>query len=147
MADIQAWSGLTRLRAVVEELRPSLRTFDTDDGTELFDVPDAPILDGDEPARPRLLAPFDNVILAHADRGRIVATQDRPLLMADRLMRTVLIDGFVAGTWRLSDDGLEVRPIRRLRRSERTGVLGEARRLLEFLSPERSRTAIRVVYA
>jgi hypothetical protein len=67
--------------------------------------------------------------------------------MADRLMRTVLIDGFVAGTWRLSDDGLEVRPIRRLRRSERTGVLGEARRLLEFLSPERSRTAIRVVYA
>jgi hypothetical protein len=146
VADVQAWSGLTRLRAAFEELRPSLRTFATEDGAELFDVADAPLVDPDAPAPPRLLAPFDNVILAHGDRGRIIDAEHRTTIFGDRLMRAFLIDGFVAGTWRLSDDALALVPIRRLARADRAALLAEAERLLDFARPDPPRPRVRVVY-
>lgn len=145
VADIQAWSGLTRLRPVVERMRPSLRTFTSEDGVELFDVPDAPLAEADAPAPARLLAPFDNVILAHADRGRIIDAEHRTTIFRDRLMRAFLIDGFVAGTWRLGDDALELAPIGRLHKAERAELLAEAERLLEFLAPDGPRPPARVV--
>ena len=146
VADIQAWSGITRLRPVVEDLRSSLRTFGGEDGAELFDVPDAPLPDPDAPAPPRLLAPFDNVILAHADRSRIIDAEHRATLFSDRLMRAFLIDGFVAGTWRLGDDALSLAPISRLRKADRAALVAEAEQLLEFLAPDGLRPPVRVVY-
>lgn len=145
VADIQAWSGLTRLRAVVEELRPSLRTFSREDGAELFDVPEAALLDPDAPAPPRLLAPFDNVILAHANRGRIIDAAHRATLFSDRLMRAFLVDGFFAGTWRLSDDALALAPISRLRQTDRVALVAEAEQVLEFLVPDGARPPVRIV--
>jgi hypothetical protein len=49
VADIQAWSGLTRLREPTERLGGRLRRFRDKRGRQLYDLPDAP---GPTPGRP-----------------------------------------------------------------------------------------------
>jgi Winged helix DNA-binding domain len=101
--DVQAWSGLTGLKAVLEQLRPSLVTFRDEQGAELFDLPTAPRPGADAPAPPRLVAEFDNLVLSHAERSRVIspgATQ-RISTVNGVIPATVLIDGFVSGMWRL----------------------------------------------
>jgi hypothetical protein len=101
--DVQAWSGLTGLKAVLEQLRSSLVTFRDEQGAELFDLPTAPRPGEDAPAPPRLVAEFDNLVLSHAERSRVIspdATQ-KIYTVNGVIPGTVLIDGFVSGMWRL----------------------------------------------
>jgi hypothetical protein len=102
--DVAAWSGLTGLRAVMDELRPSLVTFRDEQGTELFDLPSAPRPGEEAPAPVRLTAEFDNLLLSHADRSRVVhpAHLKRFYTINGIFPGSVLIDGFVAGVWRLA---------------------------------------------
>jgi hypothetical protein len=102
--DVAAWSGLTGLRAVIDELRPSLVTFRDEQGAELFDLPSAPRPGGEVPAPVRLAAEFDNLLLSHADRSRVVHPDDlkRFYTINGIFPGSVLIDGFVAGMWRLA---------------------------------------------
>jgi hypothetical protein len=131
--DIQAWSGLTGLRERLAAMRSSLRVFKNEQGQELFDVPQAPLPDGETPAPTRLLAPFDNIQLAHAERSRIIDPAHRAHVYRDRLMRTFLIDGFIAGSWQVKQGVLTVSPARRLSRTELSDLEEEGLRLLEFL--------------
>ncbi|HEY6710520.1 MAG TPA: winged helix DNA-binding domain-containing protein, partial [Actinomycetota bacterium] len=136
--DVQAWSGLTRLREVAERLRPRLRTFRDPDGRELLDLPDAPRPDPDTPAPPRFLPEYDNVVLGHADRTRIVPGEVAGRWPGDDLhWSPLLVDGFVAGVWRLTADrqhpSLVVRPFQRP--PDATAVAEEGERLLAFLAP------------
>jgi hypothetical protein len=134
-ADISAWSGLTRLKAVLDRLRPQLRTFRDEKDRELFDVPDGPLPDPDTPAPPRFLPVFDNLILAHADRSRVVAGEHRGVVGTPFF----LVDGFVAGTWKVVREGssaaLLIRSFRLLSRRQATSLKGEGVRLLAFLLP------------
>ena len=100
--DAQTWSGLTRLGEVVERLRPRLLTFRDEHGKELFDLPDAPRPDPDAPAPPRFLPEFDNLILSHADRARVISNDYRRMIASKNGMvpATVLVDGFFRGTWK-----------------------------------------------
>ncbi len=134
--DIQAWSGLTRLNEVADRLRDRLRIFHDEHGSELLDVPDGPLPDQDAPAAPRFLAPFDNAILSHAERSRIIAPEHRVAVSGDRLLRTFLVDGFVAGTWRFDGGTLHVHPVRPMAEADLDAVLEEAERLVAFIAPE-----------
>ncbi len=105
--DVQAWSGLTRLRSVVERLRPRLATFRDERDRELFDLVDAPRPGPDVAAPPRFLPEYDNVLLGHADRSRIIPPRRRiPLPPGNGATRgTVLLDGMFGGEWRIDRDG------------------------------------------
>jgi hypothetical protein len=136
VADVAKWSRVTGLRAVVERLRPRLRTFRDEAGRELFDVPGAPFPDPDTPAPPRFLPEFDNVLLSHADRTRITpADSPRLPLPAGNGARTgtFLVDGFLRGTWRLADGRVRTEPFTPLRRREAAALDDEAERLRTFL--------------
>jgi hypothetical protein len=134
--DVQAWSGLTQLRGAIYALRERLASFEDEQGRELFDLPAGPLPDPGIPAPPRFLPPFDNAILSHADRARIIALEDRDRVSADRLMRTFLVDGFVAGSWQLDRATLAIKPFRSLNAPDRRAVEEEGRRLLAFVAPE-----------
>jgi hypothetical protein len=138
---VQAWSGLTRLAEVVNRLRPGLRTFRDEQGRELFDLPDAPRPGADAPAPVRLVAEFDNLILSHADRTRVVSNANRPRLYSLNgiFPGTVLVDGFVAGMWRITRSRrsavLAVELFAPLSPRDRDALAAEAQRLLGFAAP------------
>jgi Winged helix DNA-binding domain len=138
--DAQAWSGLTGLRAVADRLSPGLRRFRDEHGAELLDLPDAPRPDPDTPAPPRFLPEYDNVLLSHADRGRVIPDRRNPPLPPGDggTVGTVLVDGDLAGTWRLARAGhaatLTVEPFRRLSTADRAEVEAEGARLLAFVA-------------
>ncbi|MBW8700084.1 hypothetical protein MBT84_10800 [Streptomyces sp. MBT84] len=101
--DMQTWAGLTGLRDVFERLRTRLVTFQDANGVELFDLPDAPRPDPDTPAPPRFLPEFDNLLLSHADRTRVVPPDLKGRSWTgNQAHRTLLVDGFLAGcgSWR-----------------------------------------------
>ena len=86
---------------------PALRRFRAEDGAELLDVPDAPLPDPDTPAPVRFLAEYDNVVLSHADRSRVVAEGDHVLLLGGPggWVGTLLVDGLIRATWAARRDG------------------------------------------
>ncbi|EST27492.1 winged helix DNA-binding domain-containing protein [Streptomyces roseochromogenus] len=144
--DIQAWSGLTRIGAVVKRLRPELRVFQDENGADLYDVPDAPLPDPTTPAPVRFLPEFDNILLAHADRGRILTEEQRRLVFTRNglIKSTVLVDGFVRALWRIEDGALVVEPLgRALARRDRAALEREGRALLAFAAPDLKDPGIR----
>jgi hypothetical protein len=129
VADMAAWSGLTRLRPAFEEMRPRLSTFRSPAGAELFDLPDAPRPGADAPAPVRFLPAFDNVLYGHADRGRIIAAGYRRHLLSEAC---VLVDGQVHGFWKIKGGALTVRLPAPLSPAEEKAVSAEGELLLDF---------------
>ncbi|MEU3845093.1 winged helix DNA-binding domain-containing protein [Streptomyces sp. NPDC028635] len=137
--DMQTWAGLTRLRDAFERLRPRLLTFRDEQGVELFDLPDAPRPDPDTPAPPRFLPEFDNLLLSHADRSRVVPPEHRGRSwQGNQAYRTLLVDGFLAGLWALERDALVIEPFTALSKGRRTEITAEAEHLLATLHPDAS---------
>ncbi len=129
--DMQTWAGLTRLREAFERLRPRLLTFHDPNGVELFDLPGAPRPAADTPAPPRFLPEFDNLLLSHADRTRVVPPEYWGRAWQGNVAhRTFLVDGFLAGVWRIDGQDLVVEPFGRLTKAERDDVVAEGARML-----------------
>ncbi|WP_353945542.1 winged helix DNA-binding domain-containing protein [Streptomyces sp. HUAS MG91] len=142
--DFQQWAGLTRTKEAFEQLRPRLVTFRDEHGVELFDLPDAPRPDEDTPAPPRLLAEFDNLLLSHADRTRVIAEADRGRnWQVNTVYLTFLVDGMLAGLWTLKEpkgagtedagSRLTLEPFRPLTRAQRDELVAEAERTAAVL--------------
>ena len=138
--DAQTWCGLTRLREVIERLRPRLRVFRDENGQELFDLPDAPRPDPDTPAPARFLPEYDNVLLSHADRSRIHTGGYRPPPHAGKggFIGNVLVDGFFHATFTITRqrDGatLLITLFDRLSREDAATLSEEGEKLLRFVT-------------
>lgn len=140
--DLTAWCRLTKLRPVLERLRPQLRVVLDERGRELFDVPDGPLPDPDTPAPVRLLPTFDNALLSHQDRSRFfVPGEEIPVGIPEaRVKGTVLHDGLVVGTWRWDGDDLVATVVPRLSSGDHDDIAEEADRVrLLFDRPGRVR--------
>lgn len=131
VADMQAWSGLTGLRAAAAGLDL------VDLGGGLLDLPDAPRPDEDTPAPVRLVAPFDNLLLSHADRTRVISDEHRKRVITinGQVHGTVLVDGYVRGIWKRDKTEVTVSPFGPLTAAQREEIEAEAVALLAFAEP------------
>ncbi|HEV2734795.1 MAG TPA: winged helix DNA-binding domain-containing protein [Longimicrobiaceae bacterium] len=142
VADVQTWSGLTRLKDVVERLRPGLLAFRDEQGRELFDFPDAPRPHPETPAPARFMAEWDNVLLSHADRTRVISEDHRRRIFTPNgiFPGTILVDGFVAGTWKIERHRgaatLRVEPFAPVAAGDQAALSEEGERLLDFAAAE-----------
>ncbi|WP_233617608.1 winged helix DNA-binding domain-containing protein [Actinomadura sp. WAC 06369] len=149
-ADAQTWSGLAGLGEVFDRRRPRLRVFTDDTGRELFDLPDAPRPDPDVPAPARFLPEFDSLVLAHADRRRVIADAHRPNLTTKNLrVRAVFLwDGFARGVWETEYKRrvatLRLRPFEPLPPEAVDALTAEGEALLRFVEPAARETSVTV---
>lgn len=137
-ADVRTWSWMTGVREIIERLRARLRSFRDEAGRELFDLPGAPIVEGDVPAPPRFLPVYDNVFLSHEDRSRIHGGRWYPTVEFDR--GSLLVDGFVKGGWMIQTERraarLQVDLFFEISPSELSAVEEEADALLAFAAAD-----------
>jgi len=135
--DMVQWSMMhvPAIQRALDLLEP-LRRFRDEQRRELLDVPRALLPDPETPAPVRFLPKWDNVLLAWADRTRILPERHRRTVIGANgdVAQTFLVDGFVAGTWRVVDDRVVVEPFARLERAVRSEVEDEASRLEAFLA-------------
>lgn len=143
VADIQTWSGLTRLREVTDRLE--LRTYLGPGDEVLLDLPDKELPAEDVPAPPRFLPEYDNLLLSHADRRRVIPhAHPVPLWPGTGATQgTLLIDGVWDATWKITAEALTITPFRRLTAAEESAIADEAAKLLTFTSPANPARPIR----
>jgi hypothetical protein len=136
------------MKAVLDGMRDGLEVFADERGRELFDLPDAPRPDADVPAPPRFLPEFDNLVLAHDDRSRVIADEHRPLVTTKnlRVRATFLVDGTVAGTWTIDAKRrlatLRIAPFGRLGKRLRGALTEEGEALVRFAEPDSAAHAV-----
>jgi Winged helix DNA-binding domain len=119
-----------------------LLTFRDEGGRELFDLPEAPRPNPETPAPPRFLPEYDNILLSHGDRGRIIR-DNRGLPMPEGRggeLGAVLVDGFLSGMWRMSrqrgNATLIIETDGSWTKANRTAVADEGAQLLAFLAAD-----------
>jgi Winged helix DNA-binding domain len=137
--DIRTWSGVSGLREIVDGMRGELRLFTDDSGRTLVDLPEAPRPDPDTPAPVRFLPDFDDLLLAFANRTRVMSDDiRRQVCVGDAVAATVLIDGAVAGTWSMTrGEGttvMTVRPFSPWSPADCAAVVDEGTNLLAFVA-------------
>lgn len=139
--DAQTWSGVGALKSTFDALRPELVTFRDERGRELFDLPDAPRPPAETPAPARFLPEYDNLVLGHDDRTRVVADAHRSFLVTKnlRIPATFLVDGVVAGTWtttvKRGTATLLLTPFEPLSDPDREALAAEGDGLVRFAEP------------
>ena len=168
-ADVRAWSGMTtqRVGRALDQLRSELLVFPGQRKTELFDLPDAPRPPAETPAPPRFLPGFDNLLLAWQDRSRVMSEEHRKRLATPPLMHpSFLLDGFVAGEWRIEKRGMKesssrprhrgqstagrqvrliIEPFAAVSSADEEALAQEGGRLISFLEPDAQAYSVKIL--
>lgn len=134
--DIGAWSMMhvPEIDRALARLEPLRRVRD-EQGRELLDVPRGAMPDDETPAPVRFLPKWDNVLLSFADRRRVISDEHRREVIGKNgdVAPTFLVDGFVAGMWRVESERVRIEPFSPLPRVWRRAVEDEAARLEAWL--------------
>ncbi len=134
-ADIASYTGLPQRELAPACERLKLRTFRSEQGNELLDLPRAPLPDPELPAPVRYLPTWDATLLVHARRARILPEEHRARIFHVRNPHsdaTFLVDGAVAGTWKHRDGKIALEPFERLDPATLRELRVEADRLAAF---------------
>ena len=125
-----------RSREVVESMADTLQRLNGPDGSELFDVADGRLPAEDAVAPPRLMAMWDSVLLAYADRSRIIPPEYRQIVIRRNgdVLPTLLVDGYVAGVWRAVEGGIEATAFHQLPKETWEALASEARKMRALLA-------------
>ena len=153
LADIAKFGGQVpaRIRPTLERLAPTLRRFSDEEGHVLYDLPRAPRPHADTIAPVRLLPRYDEILIAYQHRARVALEKHRAAVYAKNgiIEATLLVDGFVAGTWSLArtndETVVRIAPFARLAAADRSAALEEGERLARFLAPDAARHGARIV--
>ena len=135
VADLQVWSGLTRLKGVVESMADELLPFIGPANEQLWDLPDASRPGANVSAPVRFLYDYDNLLLSHRDRSRFTTSEymDREFAKQATTPCLVLVDGMTSATWRLVQEAgnseMRISPLRTMSSRERADVVAEGRAL------------------
>jgi hypothetical protein len=150
VSDLQTWSYLPNLQPVFDMLKDELVCYRDARGRALFDLTQLPIEAEDAPAPVRFLPEFDNLLLAHQDRTRVMprACRSKVYLPGLRVAATILIDGFVSGTWtteRVKQTAtVVIAPFEPLSRSSQAALVEEGERLARFIEPDAKTFTVRI---
>src|SRR5262245_38392183 len=137
VTDSQTWSGL-KLKDTFEKLKPELQTYRGEGRLEFFDLPGAQLPVDDIPAPVRFLPEYDNPLLSHSNRTRVIADEYRSkvYLPGLRVAATILVDGFVRGAWKIEKTktapALVIEPFDKLTKRDRSALIEEGERLVRF---------------
>jgi hypothetical protein len=148
--DVETWSYLPSLQPAFDTLAPELVRYRDERGRTLFDLPGLPIEPEDAPAPLRFLPEFDNLLLAHQDRTRVVpkAARGKVFLPGLRVAATVLVDGFVAATWTTERVKqavtLTVAPLAPVNAAVQAELMAEGDRLVRFVEPDARTYDVRI---
>ncbi len=149
IAETQTWLGMPALKPTFERLRPRLVSLRGPGRAELFDVAGAPTPEADTPVPVRFLPEWDSMLIGRNDE-RFIATAHRPsvFLPGLRVLATFLIDGAVAGTWRIErakgTATLVLSPFAKVTKAARGELEEEGEALLQFVEPEAKTRDIRM---
>ena len=147
--DATSWSGVGGLEEAFQALRRKLRVFRDEKGRELFDLPKAPRPPADTPAPARFLPDYDNLLLGHADRTRVISDEHRRRVATKNLqiLPTFLVDGVVGGTWRVERTRaaavLRLQQFVDVPRRARAELAEEGKALLAFSEPDARTSEVR----
>lgn len=138
VADVAQFAMVQRapVRAALRALDSAVEQLQGPDGGALFDLPGAFRPPAETPAPPRLMAMWDSILLAYADRSRVIPPAYRPLVIRRNgdVLPTLLVDGHVAGVWRPADGGIEATAFHPLSSATWDGLAAEAQSLTALLS-------------
>lgn len=149
VADVQAWAGITRLGEVAASME--LRRYRDPDGRELLDLPELTVPAEDVPAPPRLLGPFDQMILSYADRTRVISDEYRKRVITPNglVKGTLLVGGQVRGWWELRKERkaatVELSPFEKLPKKDLAALESAAGRLVSWAEPDAETREVRVL--
>jgi len=127
--DLAKWSGLP-LRDARAGLDAIARDLDVraDGLVSLAGQPSAA-----SPSPPRLLGPFDPLLMGWTSRAAILGRHDAAVVTGGIFRSFALVRGRGVATWRVSSDRVEIEPFARVSRADRASLEIDAEDVVRFL--------------